>query len=691
MKRLSSSSRVRWLVTGLASAALVLMVAGRAACSETDPPAPGAAAVAAPAPAPAAAPGDEAHDLAWARKRAAELGGGVRPEDVLGPHASEADLFHPDKTPVRPALGGRIIVHIESHPANLNYALENTAIVTFILQELHDSLLRFNWETWKNDLSLATAMQVEDTVVLKGGRGENDANCVFGKVSDGGDAWVVTSGSHWNPIAEQRIPKDKVESVMRSTVYTFDLRKDAKWHDGQPFDAGDVAFSMNLYKNPSVDCDEKRYQFDEVVRTEVKDKYAVRFYLRRQYFLSESLFNMSLCLLPSHLYNLLDPDCKDYDAKASLEKQGAYINDNPHNIQFVGLGPYKLREWAPNQYIEGEKFADYYEKDPAKAGYVDTIRWRYIDNDDSAFTALLNDEIDIFRRVKSEQYFGPETEQKAFTDKFYKAYGYVGQYAFTGWNTKRSKFQDPAVRTALARAFDERAWIKVKYKDLAVPITGPTFFLSPFYNQDVHVLDYEPEKAVEELAEAGWYDRNGDGTIDKDGEEFVIEFLYPSGNRASQDMGQKLQESYAKVGVGVKLQPLEWATFKERALNRDFDAISMAWTLPEPESDPRQMWASSEAIKERTSNYTSYADPESDRLIDAIESEPDAAARVPLWHELHARIYAAQPYLFGQTPPQKYAFSKRLHGVKLYNFPPGYRVRDMWFAEGTPGTRPLSP
>ena len=244
--------------------------------------------------------------------------------------------------------------------------------------------------------------------------------------------------------------------------------------------------------------------------------------------------------------------------------------------------------------------------------------------------------------MKSEQYFGPETEQKSFTDKFYKAYSYVGQYAFTAWNTRRSKFQDVAVRTALARAFDERAWIKVKYKDLAVPVTGPTFFLSPFYNQDVHLLDYEPEKATEELAEAGWYDRNGDGTIDKDGEEFVFEFLYPSGNRASQDMGQKLQESYAKIGVKVNLQPLEWATFKERALARDFDALNMAWTLPEPESDPRQIWASSEANKERTSNYSSYSDPESDRLIDAIESEPDAtAARAAVARPARAHLRGA--------------------------------------------------
>jgi hypothetical protein len=61
-----------------------------------------------------------------------------------------------------------------------------------------------------------------------------------------------------------------------------------------------------------------------------------------------------------------------------------------------------------------------------------------------------------------------------------------------------------------------------------------------------------------------------------------------------------------------------------------------------------------------------------------------------LWHQLHERIYSLQPYLFGLTPPQKYAFDKELRGVKLYNFSPGYRMRDMYYAEGTPGTRPLS-
>jgi peptide/nickel transport system substrate-binding protein len=673
-----------WPAFGLV---LVLAAAGRAFDGDAQ-----TAAVAAGAVVPAApAADDQERSLEWATKRAAELGGGVRPEDVLGPHRVEPDLFHPDRRQVTPALGGRVIVHLEAHPANLCYPIENSAVVTFMLYEMHDSLLDFNWETWRNDLELAAAMHVEDTLVLKGGRGENDTNIVYGKVADGGGDWVVTSGSPWNKAAERRVPKADVEALHRATVYTFELRKGVTWHDGHPFDAQDVLFSTELYRNPAVDCDEKRFRFEEIVRGEVLDTHVVRYFFKQQYFGSESTFNSTLCILPRHLYDLTDPDCRDHKADATIDERGAYINDNPHNIQFVGLGPYKLRAWEANQYIEAVRYDGYWETDPAKRGYVDTIRWRYIDGDDPAFQALLNDEIDIFRRVKTEDYFGEATSQKLFTDKFYKAYSYTGQYGYTCWNMHRKKFQDPKVRQALAHAFDTLGWVANKYQGLAVPVTGPAFFLSPFYNQEIKVLPYDPALAEEMLAEAGWYDRNGNGTVDKDGEEFEIEFLMPSGNKASESMGQKLQESLAQVGVAVRVQPLEWASFLERMLNRDFDSCNLAWVLYEPESDPKQIWHSSEAgIGVRSSNHAGYADPKSDSLIDALRVEPDVDKRVPLWHELHQRIYELQPYLFGQTPPSKFAFSRKLRGVKLYNMAPGFRVRDMYFEAGTPDTRPLT-
>ena len=79
----------------------------------------------------------------------------------------------------------------------------------------------------------------------------------------------------------------------------------------------------------------------------------------------------------------------------------------------------------------------------------------------------------------------------------------------------------------------------------------------------------------------------------------------------------------------------------------------------------------------------------SSRLLKAGMTELDPEKRHEIWHQLHARIYELQPYLFGWTVPKKIAFNKNLRGVKLYKFSPGYRLTDMYYPEGTPGTRPL--
>jgi len=625
------------------------------------------------------------------QKLADQFGGGVRAEDVSGPHVPTVDVSNPDKREVTPALGGRVILHMPSQPANLNYMIENSSATTTILKEIHSALLLFDWETWKQELVLAERMDVEDTLILKGGRAADNGNIVFGKVTEDGDDYVVTSGSPVHPMDEVRVPKSDVESLQRGTVFTFKLRPDVLWHDGHPFDAADVLFTWQSYLNPAVDCDSARFRFQEIVKGELLDKLTVRFFYRQQYYSAVETFNDSLCILPRHLYDLSDPDNKAFNAKATADEQGKFINENPHNIDWVGLGPYRVTKWERDQYVEAERFPGYFEKSPAAAGYLDTLRWRFIKDDDAAFNALLNGDIDIFWRVKTEDYFGALTAQKAFTDKYYKAYSYVGQYGYTVWNSQRSRFSDARVRTALAHAFDSAGWIATKYSSLAVAVTGPMFFLSPAYNRDVLPLAYDPDKAEELLVEAGWYDRNGDGTIDKDGEEFVIEFLMPAGNKASEAFGTRLQDSFARLGIKVQILPLEWASFIERLRNRDFDAANLSWTIPELESDPRQIWHSDEApAAKRGSNYAGYADPLSDELIEKGRQELDFGKRQEYWKALHKRIYELQPYLFGQTPPTKYAINKQLRGVKLFNFPIGLRLRDLYYAAGTPGTRPLN-
>jgi len=247
------------------------------------------------------------------------------------------------------------------------------------------------------------------------------------------------------------------------------------------------------------------------------------------------------------------------------------------------------------------------------------------------------------------------------------------------------------VRLALAHAFDVNEWIRIKYLGLAVPITGTQHLLGKAYDRSLKPLAYDPEQATQLLEDAGWYDRDGDGVADKDGQPLEFSFLMPAGNKASEALGQRLQESFAKVGVRMRIEPLDWASFMEKRRNREFDSANLAWIQGEFEIDPYQIWHGSQsALHMRSSNDSGFHDAECDKLIEQGRRELDPTKRYAIWKELQDKIYEQQPYLFMLNPPIKIAVNKKIHGVKLYHLFPGVRLRDMYYPEGTPGTRPLS-
>lgn len=642
---------------------------------------------AAPAPAApgAAAPASDLGIELTPELRAA----GISELELNGPYDPVVDQFHPDGQ-VTPALGGRAIMHVPSEPPNLNFLIENSSVIRWIHYEVHAALLQFSPVTWEYELDTAEAYDVEDQLILKDGGGEGgEPRVIFGRLLGETDqAWLIESGSRFNPLPRTEVPKSDVASVERGTVYTFDLRDGVLWHDGHPFDADDVLFTLAMLRNPDVDCDEKRFKYDKIRSAEKLADDVVRFFWKEQYFGTTGSFDLDFCLLPSHLYNLADPDNPAFDPGASEEQQGNFVDENPHNDQWVGLGPYRVTAFERGQYVEAQKFDGYWKKRPEEAGYLDTIRWRTISNDDLAFQALLNDEVDTFDRVKSEDYFGDATRSELFNAKCYKVLNYVGNLGYLVWNTRRPKLSDVRVRQALGHAFDVRGWIATNYRGYALWSTSTMLWFGPAYNHELEPLAYDPAAAEDLLAEAGWYDRDGDGIVDQDGESLVIEALMPSGNKASETFLQKAQESYRRVGIKLEIRQLEWATFLERLLDREFDGANLAWTIVDVESDPEQIWHGKHAPG-RTSNHAGLDDPEINALILAGQRELDDDQRHAIWHEVHRRIYEQQPYLFGWTVPRKVAVNRRIHGLKLYKFEPGYRMRDLYFEAGTPGTRPL--
>lgn len=635
-------------------------------------------------------------------------------DEVEGPHAAPVDEFHPSRDDgAKPAFGGEIVIHMESMVDGLNGAIENSSVTRNLRYEVHANLILQDWEMWDYKPQLAKSWAEEDQLVLAAGAeskypdaravgsGENLRHVLFGKVVETDAGYRVSGDAEQTMLGEGKsvdVAKADVKSLLRGSVFTYYLRDNVQWHDGHPFTADDVYFSWDIYNNSNVNADAVRSQYLQILAGEVLDPHTVRFFFDRQYFQAK-LVPGEICILPRHLYDLNDPDNLKYDPEthAKFEKLhganyeftaaelGDYINNNPHNTNWVGLGPYKIVSWG-DRAIVAERFDGYFDKE--QAGYLDRIVWRHIGDDATSFEALLNGELDYFARVKSADYFGEATEKEVFTETFYKGLYYYGAYGFTGMNTLRPKLADVNVRKALTIAFDWENYKLTLYKGKAIRVNGPQNYFGPGYNRSVEFLPYDPDLAEEMLAEAGWYDRDGDGVIDKDGIQLELEFLYPSGNDASKDFGILLQQAYEPLGIKLNLRNFEWATFLDRLYARNFDLLNLAW-VPSLEDDPETLWHSKWGAADiKGSNMCGVMDEELDRLIEAGQIELDGAKRAKIWQAIHKRIYEdIHPYLFGMNSPRKYAMNKNVRGFQSFKISPGYSLRRWYYPEGTQGTR----
>lgn len=614
-------------------------------------------------------------------------------DERLGPGPVPVDEWNPARaTAVEPAFGGRLTVHMEALPANLNAALANSQLARNIQLELHAGLVKRDWESWGFVPELARGWDIADTLVTTGGAVR------YGNVREGPDKVVLEALRAPPPEGSELVPEagvtpdrprlffrpEEVARIERGTVITFRLRGDVRWHDGHPFDAQDVLFSWRISRNPGVRCDWVRPYLEKIVAAEALDDLTVRFTFREQYFNSFGFFADTFFVLPRHLYDLRDPDHPRHDPAASDEACAKEINENVHNTEWIGLGPYRLTSYSP-QGVSARRFDGFF--DPEHGGYLDEILWRHIASDEAAFQALLNGELDFTLRISSDQYFGAATQQEAFTRRFTKGYFYLGAFNYIPWNMRRPILADLRVRKALACSMDLESFVQTVAHGLAKLPTGPQCYFGPSYDHDVRRLPFDLERAAELFAEAGWYDRDGDGVLDKDGKPFEIEMLIVSGNVSAEVFGRMFQESLARIGARLKLTPVDQATYFKRVQERDFDAGMAGWTVDVTENDPVQLWHSSAAVP-GGSNHAGVMDPKVDALIAQGDRELDDETRWGLWRQLHRYLYEeVQPYLYREAPARKFALNKALRGVQFFKITPGYSLRRWFYPAGTPGTR----
>lgn len=437
-------------------------------------------------------------------------------------------------------------------------------------------------------------------------------------------------------------------------VITFHLRKGVRWHDGRPFTAADVLYTYQVTTDPQTPT-AYAGDFLKVKKAEVLDDYTFRVTYDKPF--APALISWGAAILPRHLL------------------AGVDITRSPLARRPIGTGPYKFKEWVAGQKIVLVSNADYFEGRP----YIDGYITRIIPDMATLFLELRSQGIDI--SGLSPLQFKRQTENKLFQNNFNKYRHLAFAYTFLGYNLKNPLFTDKRVRQAISHAINKEEIISGVLLGLGKPATGPFKPGTWAYNGNVKIYNFNPQKARELLAEAGWRDINGDGILEKDGKPFVFELVLSQGNETRQKCAEIIQRQLAEVGIAVKIRVLEWAAFINDFINkRRFDAVILGWTIP-PDPDAYDVWHSSKTAPEEL-NFISYKNAEVDELLEKGRSTFNQRERKKYYDRFQEILAEDQPYTFLYVPDELTIINKRFRGIEPapigleYNFIKWYVPRD---------------
>ena len=420
----------------------------------------------------------------------------------------------------------------------------------------------------------------------------------------------------------------------------FQLREGVRWHDGKPFTADDVVFTWEATMNPKTPSPYKS-DFQDVEKVEKTGPLSVRVIYKRPY--AKALVSWGVTILPKHLL-------ESYVAAGK-------IKEAPQNWTApVGTGPYKFKEMKSGEKIVFVANTDYYKGRPA----ISRIVYRVIPSQATIFLEVKAQGVDVANLTALQ--YRRQTEYPAFVSAYNK-YRYPGAgYTYFGFNLKDPRFSDRRVRQALAHAINKKELLEGVVLGLGREATGP--FRPGFWanNPNVKGIGYDPKRAAELLAEAGWK-RNDKGMLAKDGKPFTFELLTNQGNDERKKVAEIIQASLRELGIGVDIRILEWASLlKEHIKKRSFQAIVLGWGTG---SDPDQyvVWHSSQSGPDDL-NHISYKNPEVDALLEAGRSSCVQADRTRFYHRLHEVLAEDQPLVFLYWRDALPVASNRIFGIK---------------------------
>lgn len=428
--------------------------------------------------------------------------------------------------------------------------------------------------------------------------------------------------------------------------FTFFLRKDAYFHNGENVTTDDVKFSLDAIREPKHQALNLIPYYEKITKVDVIDKYTIKFTASEKYFKNFD-FICGMLILPKSVYG-------DISKSVKLQKE------------MIGSGPYKLEKYDKSQMITLKKFDKWYgDKDGSSKGYYNfnQINFKFTKDDVIIAERLKKGDVDFHEYRNAEAFLklkGDKVGKTVFANKV--ANDMPKSYGFIGFNFKKEALKDKNVRLAFAHLVNRADMNKKFHNNLNYLATSPIFVKSPAA-PDIKPIEFSPKKAQEILAKAGWKDADKNGVLEKEinGQKVELKFTFIYANKNAEKWWTIVKEDAKSAGVEIELKYLEWNSFIKNVEDSNFELMAMGWGGGSPEEDPKQIWHSS-SIGKGGSNFISYSNPEVDKLIDEARAELDFPKRTKIFKKVYQMIAEDVPYVFMWNA--KYEFYANSNKVK---------------------------
>jgi peptide/nickel transport system substrate-binding protein len=408
-------------------------------------------------------------------------------------------------------------------------------------------------------------------------------------------------------------------------TYTVYLRRGVTWHDGKPFTAADVEFTVYLILHPNytgphranwtVLKDAAKVVSGEtktIQSMEVRDSHTLRFVLAEPYSPFVAVSWSTLRPMPKHLLDGVDPK--------ELPK-------HKFQEQLVGTGPYKFKAWVRG----GEFVLEANEKYWGKRPVIKRVVQRIVADSQTQVVSLEAGELDGSLYALPGQ--AERLKRREFLHVAVAPFRYPEALTFS---LKHPALKDKALRQAIVYAVDVETYTKKFLQGLGEPGVGPVA-PSMWLNKDLKPHRHDTALAAKVLADGGWK-KGADGVLAKDGVRASFVVNTNAGNIMREEFVTFVQSQVKPLGIELQPEFIQWSLLVNKYYSANYDAIF--GISPGALADPDELMT---LHSKDPRNTNGYSNPRVDQLLAEGRRVADLEARKRAYFEVQKLVMEDVP------------------------------------------------